>query len=99
MFEKKKKNELVVRNAILSTLEIFGGWGHQVESSVVRVGRVGAGAGTKSRAWGLEENFIAGVDLEGPEEYLTYLVSNDTQQSTGGKWDMWPNNEPIVLSP
>ena len=50
MFEKKKKNELVVRNAILSTLEILGGWGHQVESSVVRVGRVGAGAGTKSRA-------------------------------------------------
>lgn len=50
MFEKKKKNELMVWNAILSTLEIFGGWGHQVESSVVRVWRVGAGAGTKSRA-------------------------------------------------
>lgn len=48
MFEKKK-NELMVWNAILSTHEILG-WGHQVESSVVRVWRVGAGAGTKSRA-------------------------------------------------
>ena len=37
-------------------LKIWGG-GHQVESSVGRVGQVGAGAGTKSRAWGLEENF------------------------------------------
>lgn len=45
---------------------------------------------------GLEfrKTFIAGVDLEGPEEYLTYLVFDDTQQSTGGKWDVWPNNEP-----
>lgn len=35
----------------------------------------------------------------GPEEYLTQLVSIDTQQSTEGKWKMRPDNEPIMLFP
>ena len=71
----------------------FLGGGHQVESSVFRVGQVGAGAGTKSRAWGLEENFYCRCWL-----WRARRIS-DTQQSTGGKWDVWPNNEPTVLSP
>lgn len=66
-------------------------------------------AGPKSRAWGLEENFccrrwsmasLSGLQtLPGPEEYLTHLVSTDTQQSIEGKWKMRPDNEPGMLFP
>lgn len=96
----------MVWNAILSTLEIFWrgtkwnhlwlGWG---EWELVL-----------ERSQGFRGKLLLQMltpqfplpdcgPLKGQKSYLTYLVSNDTQQSTGGKWDVWPNNEPRVLSP